>query len=29
LVENASRSEAELDASQESDRPFPRLGQEL
>jgi aspartyl/asparaginyl-tRNA synthetase len=29
LVEDASRSEAEVDASQETDRPFPRLGQEL
>mmetsp|Transcript_40052 Transcript_40052/g.96649 ORF Transcript_40052/g.96649 Transcript_40052/m.96649 type:complete len:601 (-) Transcript_40052:2310-4112(-) len=28
-VEDASRSEAEVDASQETDRPFPRLGQEL
>jgi aspartyl-tRNA synthetase len=29
LVEDASRSEAEVDASQETDRPYPRLGQEL
>lgn len=29
LVEDASRSEEEVDASQETDRPFPRLGQEL
>lgn len=29
LVEDASRSEVEVDASQETDRPFPRLGQEL
>lgn len=29
LVEDASRSEAEVDASQETERPFPRLGQEL
>lgn len=29
LVEDAARSEAEVDASQETDRPFPRLGQEL
>mmetsp|Transcript_17878 Transcript_17878/g.27620 ORF Transcript_17878/g.27620 Transcript_17878/m.27620 type:complete len:615 (-) Transcript_17878:2735-4579(-) len=29
LVEDASRSEAEVEASQETDRPFPRLGQEL
>ena len=29
LVEDASRSEAEVDASQDTDRPFPRLGQEL
>ena len=28
-VEDASRSEAEVDASQDTDRPFPRLGQEL
>ncbi len=29
LVEDAARSEAEVEASQETDRPFPRLGQEL
>jgi aspartyl/asparaginyl-tRNA synthetase len=29
LVEDAARSEADVDASQETDRPFPRLGQEL
>lgn len=29
LVEDAARSEAEVTASQETDRPFPRLGQEL
>eukprot|EP00980_Cylindrotheca_fusiformis_P005473 scaffold1169_cov120-Cylindrotheca_fusiformis.AAC.23 len=29
LVEDASRSEEEVEASQETDRPFPRLGQEL
>jgi aspartyl-tRNA synthetase len=29
LVEDASRSEAEVEASQENERPFPRLGQEL
>jgi nondiscriminating aspartyl-tRNA synthetase len=29
LVEDAARSEAEIDASQGTDRPFPRLGQEL
>ncbi len=29
LVEDAARSEAEVDASQDSERPFPRLGQEL
>jgi aspartyl-tRNA synthetase len=29
LVEDAARSEAEVDASQDTDRPFPRLGQEL
>lgn len=29
LVEDASRSEAEVEASQETDRPFPRLGQEI
>lgn len=29
LVEDASRSEAEVEASQDSERPFPRLGQEL
>lgn len=29
LVEDAARSEAEVDASQETERPFPRLGQEL
>lgn len=29
LVEDASRSEEEVDASQDTDRPFPRLGQEL
>ncbi|CAM9298818.1 unnamed protein product [Discosporangium mesarthrocarpum] len=28
-VEDASRSEKEVEESQESDRPFPRLGQEL
>jgi len=28
-VEDASRSEAEVEASQTTDRPFPRLGQEL
>ena len=27
LVEDAARSEKEIEASQESDRPFPRLGQ--
>jgi len=29
LVEDAARSEAEVDASQDTDRPFPRLGQEI
>jgi aspartyl/asparaginyl-tRNA synthetase len=29
LVEDAARSEEEVEASQETDRPFPRLGQEL
>ena len=29
LVEDASRSEEEVEASQDSERPFPRLGQEL
>lgn len=29
LVEDAARSEEEIEASQDSDRPFPRLGQEL
>eukprot|EP00934_Nitzschia_sp_Nitz4_P002507 Nitzschia sp. Nitz4//scaffold37_size175936//171509//173382//NITZ4_002072-RA/size175936-augustus-gene-0.23-mRNA-1//-1//CDS//3329549866//2497//frame0 len=29
LVEDAARSEAEVEASQSTDRPFPRLGQEL
>mmetsp|Transcript_13575 Transcript_13575/g.16472 ORF Transcript_13575/g.16472 Transcript_13575/m.16472 type:complete len:629 (+) Transcript_13575:130-2016(+) len=29
LVEDAARSEAEVEASQNTDRPFPRLGQEL
>jgi aspartyl-tRNA synthetase len=29
LVEDASRSEQEVDASQSTERPFPRLGQEL
>lgn len=29
LVEDAARSEAEVEASQETERPFPRLGQEL
>lgn len=29
LVEDAARSEAEIDASQGTERPFPRLGQEL
>jgi len=29
LVEDAARSEEEVTASQETDRPFPRLGQEL
>lgn len=29
LVEDAARSDAEIDASQDTDRPFPRLGQEL
>lgn len=29
LVEDAARSEAEVEASQETDRPYPRLGQEL
>merc|ERR1712238_419736 len=29
LVEDASRSDTEVDASQDTDRPFPRLGQEL
>lgn len=29
LVEDAARSEAEVEASQDTDRPFPRLGQEL
>lgn len=29
LVEDAARSEAEIEASQETERPFPRLGQEL
>ncbi|CAB9510579.1 Aspartate--tRNA ligase, cytoplasmic [Seminavis robusta] len=29
LVEDAARSEEEVDASQGTDRPFPRLGQEL
>ena len=29
LVEDAARSEADVEASQTTDRPFPRLGQEL
>ena len=29
LVEDAARSEAEVEESQNTDRPFPRLGQEL
>jgi len=29
LVEDAARSEADVEASQGTDRPFPRLGQEL
>jgi aspartyl-tRNA synthetase len=29
LVEDAARSEADVEASQNTDRPFPRLGQEL
>jgi len=29
LVEDAARSEADVEASQDTDRPFPRLGQEL
>lgn len=29
LVEDAARSEAEVEESQSTDRPFPRLGQEL
>lgn len=29
LVEDAARSEKEVDESQDTDRPFPRLGQEL
>lgn len=29
LVEDAARSEEEVDASQDTERPFPRLGQEL
>ena len=29
LVEDAARSEEEIEASQDTDRPFPRLGQEL
>lgn len=29
LVEDAARSEAEVEASQTTERPFPRLGQEL
>lgn len=29
LIEDAARPEAEVEASQETDRPFPRLGQEL
>ena len=29
LVEDAARSETEVDASQDTDRPFPRLGQDL
>lgn len=29
LVEDAARSEAEVELSQSSDRPYPRLGQEL
>lgn len=29
LVEDAARSEAEVEASQATERPFPRLGQEL
>lgn len=29
LVEDASRSDAEIDASQSTERPFPRLGQEI
>jgi nondiscriminating aspartyl-tRNA synthetase len=29
LVEDAARSEEEVEASQDTDRPFPRLGQEL
>ena len=27
LVEDAARSEAEIDESQDTERPFPRLGQ--
>ncbi|GAX26572.1 aspartyl-tRNA synthetase [Fistulifera solaris] len=29
LVEDAARSETEVEASQDTDRPFPRLGQEI
>ena len=29
LVEDAARSEAEIEESQDTDRPYPRLGQEL
>lgn len=29
LVEDAARSEAEVEASQDTERPFPRLGQEI
>jgi len=29
LVEDAARSEAEIESSQQTDRPYPRLGQEL
>mmetsp|Transcript_31468 Transcript_31468/g.36301 ORF Transcript_31468/g.36301 Transcript_31468/m.36301 type:complete len:87 (+) Transcript_31468:222-482(+) len=29
LVEDAARPEVEIDASQDTERPFPRLGQEL
>ena len=29
LVEDAARSEAEIESSQDTDRPYPRLGQEL